>query len=259
MRKAHQIAVLLWFGALAAAIAVSAASLLFPDASRSILWACFMGGTAVAGMLVASTIVVAFRDREELNARRFPRKVLIGMIVTGFAVIILSIIFFWPRDAFNSSMSGFSNYSVVRVFDAPDFKRKYLFDYQTPEGAKVSFYISASDIFTLLATDIRGESFPLEIPMKSGKIPLDGYVVLICEIGLTEDSTILRVVVDRREVQRRTLPFAISLGTQNWNAGTFGGVPLRVIEWGNYNKALTNDDIRKLVDNVRQYIKLPIH
>ena len=82
MQKAHQIAVLLWFGALAAAIAVSAVSLLFPDASRNILWACFVGGTAVAGMLVASAVVVAFRDREELDAQRFPRRVLIGMIVS---------------------------------------------------------------------------------------------------------------------------------------------------------------------------------
>jgi len=259
MQKAHQIAVLLWFGALAAAIAVSAASLLFPDAPRNILWTCFVGGTAVAGMLLASAIVVAFRDREEFDAQRFPRKFLIGMIVPSIAIIILSIIFFWPRDAFNSSMSGFSNYSVIRVFDTPDFKRKYLFDYQTPEGAKVSFYISASDIFTLSATDIRGESYPLEIPMNSGKISLDSYVVLVCEIGLTEDSTILRVVVNRAEVQRRTLPFVINLGSQNWNAGTFGGVPLRVFEWGNYNKALTNDDINKLVDNVRRYVKLPLH
>ena len=259
MRKTHQIAVLLWFGALATSIAVSAVSLLFPDASRNILWACFLGGTTTALTLVVLASAVAFRDREELDTPKFPKKLLIGMMVTGVGVIILSIIFFWPSDAFNSPMSGFSNYSVVRVFDTPDFKRKYLFDYQTPEGAKVSFYISASDIFTLSASDIRGESYPLEIPIDSGKIPLTSYVVLFCEIGFTKDSTILRVVVNRAEVQRRTLPFVINLGSQNWNAGTFGGVPLRIVEWGNYNKALTNDDINKLVDNVRQYVKLPLH
>jgi hypothetical protein len=259
MRKTHQIAVLFWFGTLAAAIALSAVSLLFPDASRNILWACFLGGTATAIMLVVSAVVVAFRDRDELDAQKFPRKLLIGMIVTGIGVIVLTIIVFWPSDAFDSPMSGFSNYSVVRVFDTPDFKRTYLFDYQTPEGAKVSFYISASDIFTLSATDIRGESYPLEIPIDSGKIPLTSYVVLFCEIGFTKDSTILRVVVNKAEVQRRTLHFAINLGSQNWSAGTFGGVPIRVIEWGNYNKALTNDDINKLVDNVRQYVKLPLH
>jgi amino acid transporter len=258
MRKTHQIAVLLWFGALAASIAVSAASLLFPDAPRNILWACFLGGTAMALTLVFLAAVIAFRDRE-LDTQKFPRKLLMGMMVAGIGVIVLIIIFFWPSDAFNSPMAGFSNYSVVRVFDTPDFKRKYLFDYQTPEGAKVSFYISASDIFTLSATDIRGESYPLEIPIASGKIPLTSYVVLFCEIGFTKDSTILRVGVNKAEVQRRTLPFVIDLGSQNWNAGTFCGVPLRITEWGNYNKALTNDDINKLVDNVRQYVKLPLH
>jgi hypothetical protein len=49
--------------------------------------------------------------------------------------------------------------------------------------------------------------------------------------------------VDGHEVVRRTLPFAIDLGSLKWNAGTLGGVPLRLIEVGNYPKALTNDEV----------------
>jgi len=105
MRKTHQIAVLLWFGALAASIAVSAASLLFPDAPRNILWACFLGGTAMALTLVFLAAVIAFRDRE-LDTQKFPRKLLMGMMVEGIGVIVLIIIFFWPSDEINSPMEG---------------------------------------------------------------------------------------------------------------------------------------------------------
>lgn len=246
---------LLWFAALAAGIAISAAPLLFPDARRIILWTCFLGGVGVAALLVAIVIFVAIRDGR--TGKGFSRRLFTLMVATGLGAILFMALFLWPRDAFSQSMPGFSNYSVLRIYDTPEFKRKYLFQFQTSEGSKVAFFISASDNFTFAVTDTHGETYSIEIPIDSGKIPLDRPIILFSEVGLTENSTLLRVVVDGHEVVRRTLPFAIDLGSLKWNAGTLGGVPLRLMEVGNYPKALTNDEVSKLSENVRQYYKRP--
>jgi hypothetical protein len=172
---------------------------------------------------------------------------------------VFALISFWPVDVFDQPRAGFSYYSVLRISDTPDPKGKYLFTYQTQEGAKTSFYISASDIFILSVADIRGETYSLEIPISVGKIPLHDFIVLICEAAFLNNKTVLRITTNGREVQRRTLDFKINVGSraQGWQFAALDGAPLLVGEAGFFRSAMTNEQIEKLVENVRGAYKLP--
>jgi hypothetical protein len=162
--------------------------------------------------------------------------------------------FFWPRDAFYQTMPGFTAYAVVRIFDTPELRRKYLFDFETPEGAKASFYISAADRFTWAITDVHKEPYQLEIPQGRGKVPLDEVIALFCQVGLTDTATLMRVVINGGEIGRRALPFPINLGKMEWTKLTLGSnMPFRFFEEGVYSKTLTDREIGKLTQNARQF------
>jgi hypothetical protein len=82
---------------------------------------------------------------------------------------------------------------------------------------------------------------------------------------LVGDSIVLRVVVNGREIKRRTLDgLSINLGSMEWKVTSLGaniggednGI-LRFFELGVNPFTLTNDEIEKLVANIRDYMKLP--
>jgi hypothetical protein len=127
-----------------------------------------------------------------------------------------------PKMGARERCLGFSAHMVLRLRDVAAIRRKYIFDFGTPEGARVAFYLSASDRFILEAKDVRGETYPLEVPFGGNGIPIGKFVYLSAEVGLEETSTFLSVAVNGIDVQRRTLGFRIDLGSRKWSGGTIG-------------------------------------
>jgi len=62
---------------------------------------------------------------------------------------------FWPQDQFDRRLDGLGAYAVVRIYDTPEDKRKYIFHLGTPQNARADFYISAADIIILSVTDVQ--------------------------------------------------------------------------------------------------------
>jgi hypothetical protein len=148
---------------------------------------------------------------------------IIGMAVFGFGFVACLVWFLWPVDIFNKKLPGFSAYAVVRMYDSPELRRKYLYEFSDAQGARVSFYLSASDIFTLSAIDVHNEPYSLEVKLGHDGVPVDQVIALFCEVALVEDAIILRVVVNWREIKRRSLEgLSINLGDMKWTATTLG-------------------------------------
>ncbi len=113
---------------------------------------------------------------------------------------------------------------VVRLYDSPEFIRRHVFDAEADDNAKIAFYLSASSFFTLSVTDIRGESYTLEAKAGHDGIPIDDFIVLFCEVGVSKTSTVLRILVNDKEVARREVLVPINLGKMNWKHMGIGGL-----------------------------------
>jgi hypothetical protein len=217
--------------------------ILFPDQPRSLVWGFFLGGIAlsiIALIKIANTV-----------------RLMIGIvIIAGLAWYL------WPRDVFNHQIPGFTAYAVVRIYDTPELKRKYLFDLATPEGAKAAFYLSASDIFTFAVTDIHGEMYPLEVKLGRSGIPIDAFIVLICQVGIDNDKkdTVLRVLVNGSEIRRRSISAVLELGNikQIKSMTLFADGMVTFMEMATFSVSLSNEEVEKLVGNIKERLKLPL-
>lgn len=169
----------------------------------------------------------------------------------------------WLYLAKEQKLPGFTSYAVIRLYDTPEFRRRYVFEFVSSDGAKVSFYLSASSIFTFSATDLRGEAYPLEVKLGDGGIPIDQFVVLFCEIGIAKNSTTMRVLVNEKEVARRDLAFPLILGKMDWKPGTLGapatgtnqGGVFLLSEIGIYPRTMTSEEVHGLVENAASSYK----
>ncbi|HML13824.1 MAG TPA: hypothetical protein VK456_10980 [Xanthobacteraceae bacterium] len=177
------------------------------------------------------------------------------LVNLGIVAVVLGVI--WHFSEPDRKFPGFAAYTVLRIFPVPDFRRQYVFDFGSQQGARASFYLSASDKFTFVITDIRGESYPLEINIT--KIPVDRFIMLSCEVGIEHDYTLLRVRVNGRDVEHRRLSFPIDLGDRKWGPGTTIGAngiganngAFMLVELGASDSTFSRSEIDKLFDNVR--------
>jgi hypothetical protein len=233
---------------LSGAVAALAFPLAYPDLVSVHTWRVVLGiSLTILAVSVARLIYDIAREIRVSRDRGSRKKWL-----TIFSIIFgISAWYLWPKDEMDQQLPGFGGYAVLRIFDTPASNRKYVFNVGSDEGAKVAFYISASDLFTLSLTDVHGESYSLESPISANKIPLHDFVALFCEVGITDDTTILRIVVNGREIQRRTLPFVINLGDRKWKNVSIGGAPLEFTEYGIRDMTFSNEKIQALVENVR--------
>lgn len=184
------------------AIAALALPFAYPDLFsvntwRLVLWLSLAILVASVGRLIYD-IVREIKATHYKSGRKLLAYLAFGSVLFGIVTW-----YFWPQDEMDKRLPGFGGYAVLRIFDDPNIKRKYVFNVGSDEGAKVAFYISAADLFTLAVMDVHGESYTLETPMADNKIPLHEFIALFCEIGTTENSTILRIDVNGRQIQRR--------------------------------------------------------
>jgi len=117
------------------------------------------------------------------------------------------------------SSPGFGAWAVLILNDAKAVRKKYVFEVSTSEGAGASFYLSASDHFTMSIKDVRGDVYPLEAETSFDGIPMHEPIIVGGEVGIREQDTLMTIYVGESEIGRRILPFRIDLGSRNWARG----------------------------------------
>jgi hypothetical protein len=199
------------------------------------------------------------------DARRQTQRVAVGMGIMA-ALVLLCVATQRPALA-SEPVPGFAAYMVIRLYDSFESQRKYVFEFTATKNAKAALYLSARGQFTFAVTDIRGDTYPLEVKVGSGgSIPTDQVVVLFCEAWTTQTSTVLRILVNGKEVARRDLSSSISLEKVDWKAATSGapiigrnqGGVFFLFELEKFSAIPTEADGTKFIQNVRQYMHLPI-
>jgi hypothetical protein len=170
----------------------------------------------------------------------------------------------WLYFARETKLPGFVTFGVMRLYDTPEFRRRYVYEFVTSDGARASFYLSASSVFTFALTDVRGEPYPLEVKIGTNGIPIDKVVALLCEAGLENNSTKIRIIVNEKEVASRNIGFKLNLGKMDWRPGSLGsslggkqGGVFLLSEFGIYGSTMTSSEIHALTENVRKFYKEP--
>jgi hypothetical protein len=79
-------------------------------------------------------------------------------------------------------------------------------------GSRFSVYISPDNVFTFSFIDAVGEPHNIQLPIGSDGIPFGKQFYLICELGIDGQSTLLRMLIDGKEIKSIQLPFKIDLG-----------------------------------------------
>ena len=95
-------------------------------------------------------------------------------------------------------------------------------------------------------------------------MPIDKFIMLLCEAGIDDDTTILRLSVNGKEIERRKLSFAVDLGDRKWGAGSALGANaigqdngvFVLAELGAWPETFSKDDTAKMLKNVADFYKL---
>ena len=110
----------------------------------------------------------------------------------------------------------------LRINNLPADRRKYILDFGQAARERLSVYISADSIFTLLFTDIKGEPHVAQIPLGGSGMPFAEYFTLICEIGVDGQSTHLYVTANGVAKSVITLPFRVDVSLLDIPNGVVG-------------------------------------
>ena len=182
-------------------------------------------------------------------------------------MLVGALIFFgsaatWFYGPHFKTLPGFSAFEFVRLYDTPELRRKYIFDFDSPDGAAVSFYLASDDMFRFTAMDTNKESYSLEIPIGNAGIPIDRYIFIYCEVALKFDETVLRVLADGKEVRRRAYDFQIPLGIRNWRrvtlfANTEGknSAPFKIAMFGFGHVTMSDVQVESIKTRFGEYLR----
>jgi hypothetical protein len=183
----------------------------FPDLPRTAYRVGFGAGMLLFIAAGLSAIWARQRQRRKQAIRGLALLYVLWMAMTGLLGW-----FFWPADPFNKHLPGFSIYAELTIFHVPAFDRKYIFEFASNQGAKISFYLSAGNKYTLSLTDVHGETYPIEANSGGEGVPENQLIRVLCETAILERSTSLRLSLNGAILTQRTLPFAVDLGNRNW-------------------------------------------
>ena len=229
----------------------------WPSMSKGLIQATFAAALVLFALgllfVVLGTLPPVFKDRS-----LWPQT---GMVLSGLLFVICIVWFFLqPNDV---SLPGFGSYAYIRLYDTPELRRRFVYDFATPQGGGIQFFLSSSDQFNFTVTDVNKEKYPLEIPIGATGIPIDRFIYLFCEVGIAQTETILRVTVDDKTVGERSLPFHIDLGdTSKLSHGTIGAdingqnnAPFKIAEMGIFKTTLTSKQKSSLIKNFNDFMK----
>jgi hypothetical protein len=120
------------------------------------------------------------------------------------------------------SLPGLSLQMLLRLPHQPSNTRKYLFDFGKVDGERLSVYVSADNIFTVLFIDGKGEPHPIQVPIGKGGFPINDTVFFCCSFGVTGEATFLTLSVDGTDLGSTTLPFRADIGALEISNGVIG-------------------------------------
>jgi len=123
---------------------------------------------------------------------------------------------------FTQNFPGISYQALIKLNDISADHRKYLIDFGQLNGSRFSVYISSDNVFTFSFIDAKGEPHLIQLPIGSSGIPFGKPFYLICELGIDGQSTLLRMLVDGKEIKSIALPFKLDLGGIDVSDGVIG-------------------------------------
>jgi hypothetical protein len=232
------------------------------------LW---IGWTMIAVAASSGTALLVYHFCGDLRERNGFVLVLIGttLIISGS---ILGLVGAFQMDAkkephdgapapsnrhrpLDEKLPGFASGIMVQTDDVTEVRKKYQYSFRAPDGAKVGFYLSASNRYALSVTDINGEEYKLDIPLGANGLPFGKWAYIFCEVGTASSYSYLRAVLNGKEVARRDFDFPLDLGSRQWmpvlgadasgkNSGAF-----MMTEMGAFSTTLSDKELMALADN----------
>jgi MFS family permease len=79
------------------------------------------------GFLIYEIVREIGTGRDKRTRKRLLIGLLVGSVIFGIVTWCL-----WPQDEMDKRLPGFGGYAVLRLFDDPDFRRKYVFNDTPP-------------------------------------------------------------------------------------------------------------------------------
>jgi hypothetical protein len=181
------------------------------------------------------------------------------LFVASCAGIVASIVLYVQRGP--ESLPGAAAFAYIRLYDSPELRRRVVYEFRTPQGGGIKFFLSPTGLFNFTATDVNGEDYPLEIPIGAKGIPIDRSIFLLCEVGISNNYTILRVSVDRKQVGFRSLPSRIEIGDISHlqkmvlgaDANGQNGAAFKIAELGLAHSTMSADSESKMMKYFEKY------
>jgi hypothetical protein len=81
--------------------------------------------------------------------------------ISAFWLVLLTGLGWYIFNPPEKRLLGFSVYSVIRLYDIPENRRRYVFDFTNGDGGEVSFFLSVSSHFTFLVSDKNKEIYTI--------------------------------------------------------------------------------------------------
>jgi hypothetical protein len=160
-----------------------------------------------------------------------------------------------PKRPLDEKPPGFGNGMVVKTDDVQAARRKFQYAFRAPDGAKVAFYLSASNRYAFSVTDINGDEYKLDIPLGVNGLPFGKWAYIFCEVGTASSYSYLRAMLNGKEVARRDFDFPLDLGSRRWmpvlgaDANGQNGGAFMMTEMGYYSTTLTDAELMALAKN----------
>jgi hypothetical protein len=177
-------------------------------------------------------------------------------------VLVLTSAAAWFFGPHFKTLPGFSAFAFARLYDTPELRRKYIFDFSSPDGAAASFHLGPDDRFRFQIKDVHKESYTLEIPIGNRGVPIDRYIFLYCQVALGFQETVLRVLVDGKEVRKREYDFPIDLGSRDWKKGTLfadtegkNSEPFKIAMFGLSHVTMSDFQIGRMQSRFTAYLQ----
>src|ERR1019366_7160805 len=179
------------------ALASGGMALAFPEARKIGVALCLLSGITTCALYRHSLCRLPYfilRHRVHLPKTHFnippDTSLAVITVLLGFGIPLCFLVATFLPTWRDEKLPGFSFVTAISIQDAMKYSDKYVFHFSEREGANVSFYLSASDVFHFSIKDIRGETKNIDIPSGQDGIPLFRWISLLLEAGTASNYSV---------------------------------------------------------------------